>query len=105
MLMVSREKYDQVKGLDEENLAVAYNDVDLCLKLLDQGYRNIVTAFCHAVHYESASRGYEDNPEKVARLEKEKSYFLNKWHELLEQGDPYFNPNFDLDYSDFSIKL
>ena len=105
MLMVSRQKYDEVAGLDEENLAVAYNDVDLCLKLLDKGYRNIITPFCHAVHYESASRGYEDNPEKLARLEKEKAFFVNKWQTFLENGDPYFNPNFDLDEFDLSIQL
>ena len=105
MLLVSRKKYEEVDGLDEDNLAVAYNDVDLCLKLLDKGYRNVITAFCHAVHYESASRGYEDNPEKLARLEKEKSHFVTKWQDFLDQGDPCFNPNFDLDCFDFTIKL
>ena len=105
MLMVSRAKYDEVGGLDETNLAVAYNDIDLCLKLMGAGYRNIVTPFCQAVHYESASRGYEDNPQKLARLEKEKHYFLNKWREFLEQGDPCFNPNFDLDCFDYTLKL
>lgn len=105
MLMVSREKYLEVGGLDEENLAVAYNDVDFCLKLLDAGYRNIFTPFVHAVHAESASRGYEDNPEKIARLEKERDYFLGRWQVLLDHGDTYFNPNFDLDHFDFSIKI
>ena len=105
MLMVSREKYLQVGGLDEENLAVAYNDVDFCLKLLEAGYLNIFTPFVHAVHAESASRGYEDNPEKIARLTKERNYFLNRWKDRLEQGDQFFNPNFDLDCFDFSIKL
>ncbi|MDB4511947.1 glycosyltransferase [Arenicella sp.] len=105
MLMVSRKKFDQVEGLDEANLAVAYNDVDFCLKLLMQGYRNVFTPYCHAVHHESASRGYEDNPEKVARLEKEKHYFVTQWRDFLDRGDPYFNPNFDHEQFDFSIKL
>ena len=105
MLMVSREKYDEVEGLDENNLAVAYNDVDLCLKLLDQGYRNIFTPFCQATHYESASRGYEDDPIKQMRFEKERNFFLGKWQDFLQQGDPSFNPNFDLSRHDFSIKL
>ena len=105
MLMVSRKKYDEVSGLDEQNLAVAYNDVDLCLKLVDKGYRNIFTPFVHAVHYESASRGYEDNPEKIARLEKERNHFVSKWQSYIDGGDPCFNPNFDLDNFDFKIKL
>ena len=105
MLMVSREKFDEVGGLDAQGLAVAYNDVDLCLKLLDAGYLNVITPFCHAVHYESASRGYEDNPEKMARLEKERDHFLQRWENLLERGDPFFNPNFDLECFDWTIKL
>ncbi|NND81897.1 MAG: glycosyltransferase [Gammaproteobacteria bacterium] len=105
MLMVSRAKYDEVGGLDEKNLAVAYNDVDLCLSLQAAGYRNIYTAFVHAVHYESASRGYEDNEEKLARLQKEKDFFVDKWSDLLRRGDPCFNPNFDLNHFDFKINL
>jgi GT2 family glycosyltransferase len=105
MLMVSRAKYDEVGGLDEENLAVAYNDVDLCLKLLNKGYLNIFTPFCQATHFESASRGYEDSPAKKLRLEKERQWFLNQWGAFLEKGDPYFNCNFDLEKHDFKIKL
>jgi len=60
MLMVSRAKYDEVDGLDEKEFAVAYNDVDFCLRLLEKGYRNVFTPFVEAIHYESASRGYED---------------------------------------------
>nr|MBX2849433.1 glycosyltransferase [Acidiferrobacterales bacterium] len=105
MLIVSRKKYDQVGGLDEGNLAVAYNDVDFCLKLLNAGYLNVFTPFCHAIHNESASRGYEDSPEKLARLEREKSHFVSKWREFLDAGDPFFNPNFDLEHFDFKLKL
>ncbi|MBT8114007.1 MAG: glycosyltransferase family 2 protein, partial [Arenicella sp.] len=105
LLMVSRAKFEEVGGLDEENLAVAYNDVDFCLKLVDAGYRNIYTPFVHAIHYESASRGYEDDPEKAARLKTERDYFCSKWERFLAAGDPCFNPNFDLNHFDFKIKL
>ena len=105
MLMVSRSKYDDVGGLDEDNLAVAYNDVDLCLKLLDTGLINVFTPYCQATHFESATRGYEDTPEKMERLIKERDHFLSKWAEFLEKGDPYFNPNLDLERYDYSIKL
>jgi len=106
MLMVSRAKFDQVGGLDEANLAIAYNDVDLCLKLLDAGLRNIFTPFCQATHHESASRGYEhEDPIRRARFEKERTFFLNKWQAFLDKGDPCFNPNFDLAHHDFKIKI
>jgi GT2 family glycosyltransferase len=105
MLMVARKKYDAVQGLDQQNLAVSYNDVDLCLKLVSQGLTNVFTPFVHAVHHESASRGYEDNPEKLARLEKERTFFLAKWHDFIQKGDPCFNENFDLGAHDYKIKV
>ena len=103
MLMVKKAKYEQVGGLDEENLAVAYNDIDFCLKLLDQGYRNVFTPHSKATHYESISRGYEDTDEKVQRLLKEQKHFLNTWSDFLEQGDPYYNPNLSLKNERFSL--
>jgi GT2 family glycosyltransferase len=105
MLMVSRAKYHLVSGLDANNLAVAYSDVDLCFKLLNAGYRNIFTPYAQAVHFESASRGYEDTPEKLARLQREQGFFINKWRDFLTEGDRYFNPNFDLACYDYSLKL
>jgi GT2 family glycosyltransferase len=105
MLMVSRAKYLQVSGLDADNLAVAFSDVDLCLKLLSAGYRNIFTPYAQAIHFESASRGYEDTPEKLLRLQREQRFFVNKWQDFLAEGDKYFNPNFDLDCYDYSLKL
>lgn len=105
LLMVSKQKYQEVGGLDEHNLAVAYNDVDLCFKLLNAGYHNMVTPYCHAIHHESATRGYEDTPEKIARLTKEQDFFVDKWKTLLAKGDGYFSPHFDLQRHDFKIKL
>ena len=102
LLMVKRSCYEQVLGLDEEHLGVALNDVDFCLKLRDAGYLNIFTPYAEALHYESVSRGYEDTPEKKARFKKEVGHFKTKWHEILSQGDPYFNRNFSLDREDFA---
>lgn len=105
MLMVSKAKYDEVGGLDEDNLAVAYNDIDFCLKLLDQGYLNVFTPHCKATHYESVSRGYEDTDEKLQRLKTEQGFFLSKWHDFLQAGDPYYNPNLSLKNERFSLNF
>ena len=105
MLMVSRAKYDQVNGLDEDNLAVAYNDVDFCLKLLQHDYYNVFTPYLEATHHESISRGYEDTDEKMQRLLTEQAHFLEQWKELIERGDPYYNPNLSLKNEYFSLNF
>ncbi len=91
-LMVKHALYDAVGGM-EEALTVAYNDVDFCLKLREQGYLNIFTPYAELFHYESISRGYEDNPEKKQRFQSEVAFMKEKWKTVLEQGDPYYNPN------------
>lgn len=105
MMMVKKAKFDAVGGLDEENLAVAYNDIDLCLKLLDAGYYNLFTPHAKATHHESVSRGYEDTEEKIQRLMTEQGYFLTRWADFLSQGDPYYNPNLSLKNERFSLKF
>ena len=105
MMMLRSDKFKQVGGFDENNLAVAYNDVDLCLKLMDAGYSNLFTPHASATHHESISRGYEDTDEKMQRLLKEQDYFLNKWREFLDAGDPYYNPNLSLKNEKFSLKF
>ena len=95
-MMVKKELFEKVNGFDED-LAVAYNDVDLCLKLRQLGLYNVCDAFSLWHHYESISRGYEDTPEKKARLEKESEIFRNKWPEIFAKGDPYYSPNFSTD--------
>ncbi len=105
-LMVRRALYDEVGGLDEK-LAVALNDVDLCLKFRKKGYLNVFTPFAELFHYESASRGSDvsdADPDKAKRYEKECAYFKKKWKEELEKGDPYYNPNFSLDHSNYTLK-
>jgi GT2 family glycosyltransferase len=105
MLMLKTAKFKDVGGLDEDNLGVAYNDVDLCLKLIDKGYLNVFTPHCVAIHHESISRGYEDTPEKLDRLTKERNHFLTKWSDFLAKGDPFYNPNLSLKNERFSLNF
>lgn len=102
--MVKKALFEEVGGLNE-NLEISLNDVDFCLRLLQKGYLNVFTPFCELYHYESASRGLDDKGEKAERYNKESEYFRKEWKELLEAGDPYYNPNFSLDRSDFSLKI
>jgi len=101
-LLVERKQYEEVGGLDE-TFSVAFNDVDFCLKLRKAGYLNVFTPFCELFHYESKTRGMEEG-EKLRRFQNEVALFQKKWKTELEAGDPYFNPNFSLDYSDYTIK-
>ena len=103
-LMVSRELFDRLKGLDEE-FAVALNDVDFCLRARAAGYLNVFTPFAELYHYESKSRGLDEAPEKAERYNEECDRFKARYKELIEQGDPYYNPNFSLDSSEFVLKV
>ncbi|MBE9191777.1 glycosyltransferase family 2 protein [Gloeocapsopsis crepidinum LEGE 06123] len=102
-LMCRREVFAEIGGFDE-TLAVAYNDIDLCLKMSNLGYRNIYLPHVVLYHYESKSRGYEDTPEKITRLHKEADYLLSKWQEIVD-NDPCYNPNLTRDREDYSIKI
>lgn len=101
-MMVSKELWDQLGGLDEE-LQVALNDVDFCMRARRAGYLVVWTPYAELYHFESKCRGAEDTPAKQARFQQEVSMFKNRWKEELEKGDPYYNPNFSLDRSDFSL--
>ena len=103
-LMVKKKLYEEAGGLDED-FRVALNDVDFCLKLRDKGYLNIWTPFCELYHYESASRGTDMSGPGAERYENECEHFRNKWKEVLDKGDPYYNINFSLDRSDYSLRL
>lgn len=103
-LLVKKELYHQVGGLDE-SFAISLNDVDFCLKLRALGYLNVFTPFAELYHLESASRGLDDNGEKAQRYNRESEQFRSKWKEVLDKGDPYYNPNFSLDRSDFALKI
>jgi len=102
LLMVGRSYYEDVGGLDEDNLGVALNDVDFCLRLREKGLLNIFTPYAEAIHYESASRGYEESPEKKERFLREVRYFQKRWKLILLDGDPYYNPNLGLNSEDSS---
>lgn len=101
-MMVKKCIFDEVGGLEEE-LTVAYNDIDLCLKMGAAGYRIVYTPYAVATHHESKSRGYENTPEKQVRLQKESEYMLTKWADIFEYGDPYYNPNFSKKRMDYTI--
>lgn len=105
-LMVKKKLFDEVGGLSED-LAVALNDVDFCLKLRKKGLLNVFTPFAELFHYESVSRGTdvteEASRQNAERYNRECDLFKEKWRAELDKGDPYFNPNFSLDYSNFVL--
>lgn len=103
-LMVKRSLFEEVGGLDEA-FTISLNDVDFCLKLLEKGLLNVFTPFAELYHFESISRGMDDQGEKAERYNKESAMFKEKWKEILEKGDPYYNPNFSLDRSDYSLRM
>ncbi|MFY7838716.1 MAG: glycosyltransferase family 2 protein [Lacibacter sp.] len=91
-LAVRKELYIKAGGMDEKNLKVAYNDVDLCLKIHEMGYINVWTPFAELYHYESITRGSDFDEKNIERFKKEHSYMLKKWHHYATH-DPYFNAN------------
>jgi O-antigen biosynthesis protein len=100
--MVRREVFEKVGGFDVE-FAVAYNDVDFCLRVMDAGYRNLYTPYARLIHHESKTRGDDVSPERAKRFDGEKARLLDRWYDLI-QSDPYYNPNLTKSREDFSIK-
>ena len=103
-LMVKKNLYHEVGGLDENNLRIAFNDVDFCLRLREKGYLNVYTPYCEAWHHESISRGQEDTPEKQERFRQEVLYMMDRHQATLTDGDPYYNPNLTLEHENFMLK-
>ena len=101
-MMTSRENFLSVGGFTEK-LEVAFNDVDFCLKLRKKGLHILYDPYAVLYHYESKSRGAEDTPEKVRRFQGEVEYFGNTWKHILENGDPFYNPNLSLHRPDFTL--
>ena len=101
-MLVKRTRFEEVGGFTEE-LAVAYNDIDLCLKMGEKGYRIVYTPYAMAYHYESKTRGKEDSKEKMERLQKESDYMLSHWSDIFEYGDPCYNVNFSKKKMDYTI--
>ncbi|HJU39780.1 MAG TPA: glycosyltransferase [Tahibacter sp.] len=100
-LLLRREVYEKVGGLDE-NLCVAFNDIDFCLRIRDLGLSIVWTPYAELYHHESASRGYEDSPEKLARFHREIRFMQERWGERL-LADPAYNPNLSLDTEPFEL--
>ena len=103
-LMVRKCYFQELEGLDE-GFAVALNDVDFCLRLREKGLLNVFTPFAELYHYESKSRGLDDMDDRARRYDEECARFRQKWKKVLAAGDPYYNPNFSLDRSDFSLRI
>lgn len=100
--MSRRDVFDRLGGLNENELQIAFNDVDYCFRARELGYRVIFTPFAVLHHYESKSRGYEDSPEKQARFAREIRYMQSRHEALIRDGDPFYNPNFLVDCESFS---
>ena len=101
-LVVRKALYEEVGGLNEVELQVAANDIDFCLRLREAGYRNIWTPYAELYHHESASRGFDDTPDKQARSAKEVAYMHQRWGDAL-RNDPAYSPNLTLDAEDFGL--
>ena len=102
-LMCRRDVFEEVGGF-ETKLAIAFNDVDLCLRIIERGYRNIYLPHVVLYHYESKSRGYENTPAKQARFAKEVSYMREKWQQICN-NDPCYSPHLTKTHEDYSLNL
>lgn len=102
-LMIKKSVFDEIKGLDEDFI-VALNDVDLCLKVRALDKLVVLDPGIELYHYESKSRGLEETPERHERFKKEIARFRKKWKDVLDAGDPYYNPNLTLVDGDCSLR-
>ncbi|MCD5989379.1 glycosyltransferase [Pseudomonas sp. CDFA 553] len=100
-MVIRKSVFEQVNGLDEVSLKVAFNDVDFCLRLREAGYVNVFTPFAELYHHESATRGAEDTRLKKKRFKQEVDYMLSRWPEI--KADYAYNPNLTLDHEDFGL--
>ena len=103
-MLTKKSLFEEVGGFDERNLSIAFNDIDYCLKLRQNGYLVVYTPYAELYHHESLSRGYEDTPEKQQRFLREVTYMRKKWGDVLDH-DPYYNPNLSRNKEDFSIRI
>ena len=103
-MMVPRNVYEEVGGLDE-HFRVALNDIDFCLRIREKGYLIVFTPFAELYHYESRTRGtdLDHNSENRKRFEAEAAQFKARWADVLDRGDPYYNPNLTLEREDFRM--
>lgn len=102
-LMTKSEVFDKINGFDEK-LAVAFNDIDLCLRIRKEGYLIVYNPYSVFYHYESKSRGLEDTKEKVARFNSEFAFFVKRWQKKLDEIDEYYNPNLSLRQNNMALR-
>ncbi|KQY07753.1 hypothetical protein ASE23_29605 [Rhizobium sp. Root73] len=102
-LVVEKKKFQAVGGFDEDNLRVAFNDVDLCLKLAERGWKTLFTPWAELFHHESISRGLDIGGKNAARFKEEADFMTKKWGDTLLK-DRYYNPNLTRQYEDFSLE-
>ncbi|MFV0363871.1 MAG: glycosyltransferase family 2 protein [Suipraeoptans sp.] len=102
-ILVKREAFESVDGF-EEKLAVAFNDIDFCLRIREKNYLIVYNPYAELYHYESKSRGSDEEGKKAVRFQREVEFMKKRWEKVLEAGDPYYNPNLSLVYADFRIK-
>ncbi|HCD43640.1 MAG TPA: glycosyl transferase family 2 [Lachnoclostridium sp.] len=102
-MMAKRSLFEEAGGFSED-LAVAFNDIDFCMKIRSLNKLVVYAPYALFYHYESKSRGLEDTPEKVARFNQEIKKFSQKWPDILKDGDPYYNPNLTLRKSNFALR-
>lgn len=102
-MVMQRKVFEKLGGFDAEHLAASYNDVDLCLRAREHGYRVVMTPFAELYHHESASRGFvEGSRDKMRQLRDEIQYMQQRWGDTLK-SDPYYNPNLDYLTGDFAL--
>jgi GT2 family glycosyltransferase len=101
-MVMPKALFEKIGGFDARNLAIAFNDVDLCIRIRQEGHQVIWTPYAELFHLESASRGSDLTPENRDRFAAEVKYMLDRWGDVL-RSDPYYNPNLSLDATDFSL--
>ncbi|MCB6288422.1 glycosyltransferase family 2 protein [[Clostridium] scindens] len=102
-IMVDKKVFEKIEGFDT-NLQVAFNDIDLCLRIRELGKLVVYNPYAELYHYESKSRGSDNTSDKIERFNRETAYFENRWHDILTSGDPYYNRNFAIDRFDCGLK-
>ncbi|MEO8333054.1 MAG: glycosyltransferase family 2 protein, partial [Gallionella sp.] len=101
-MVVWKSLYEELRGLDEQHLPVAFNDVDFCLRVREAGYRVVWTPHAELYHHESVSRGKDESPEKKRRAKREAAYMRKRWKHVMWH-DPFYNPNLSYERADFSL--
>jgi len=101
-MLLRKAVFNEVGGFDPVNLPVAYNDVDLCLRIREHGYWNVWTPFARLYHHESGSRPSDYSPERLSKYRLEMNYLKSRWKDIIRH-DPCYNPNLTLDTEDFAL--